>query len=404
MAEDRPTTSGEAFVLGMLDPSSFEYSLHWSSEERDMLDSLAHEASPDEDASSINGSVASSASHPSEKRQALAMKRHRKKKREEHNELKRAAFELETKLRELQQSRAVQDILQPPSKWQALATNEAKLEQQAKLENKQLKELVQDHMATAQAFANLLEKTWHQSKVKALVENANDKWKQLVLVADPSLRAAAINLILEREFGRMDSAYVEAGLIDAPFGVQKHVSRYTHANSLEFHTIVCRYTPLPLQTVLDGSWNVLRGTASIKGFNRYCNGLVDIDATTIYVDGWFVHPLGHFQRRTLMKQFRDESRVVIVCRSIDYDELAPYDPAQPHANEVSWNLLEANPDGGTNVKFFQKFRPSKWTAATPMNPQWAETFEQHSAMISHSVHKYIDDFAAGTARDEYHQL
>ncbi|OQR93332.1 hypothetical protein ACHHYP_02644 [Achlya hypogyna] len=393
----------EAFVLDMLDPSSFEYSLQWSSEERDMLDSLMGEdktpSVEDDDAASVADSAASSTAP--EKRQALAMQRHRRKKRAEHNELKRAAFELEAKLRELQQSRTVQDILQPPTKWQTLATNEAKLEQKAKLENKRLKELVQEHMVTAQAFANLLEKSWHHSKVKALVENAADKWKQLVLVADPSLRVTAMNNILEREYAKMDSAYVEAGLIDAPLDLRKHVSRYTHNNSLEFHTIVCRHTPLPLHAVIDGSWHVLRGTASIKGFNRYCKGLTDIDADTIYVDGWFVHPLGHFQRRTLMKKFREgDTRCVIVCRSIDEDEIAPYDPQAPFVNEVSWNLLEAAPGGGTNVKFFQKFRPSEWTVATPLNSEWEATFDQHSAMISTYVRKYIDDFATAAVSQE----
>ncbi|OQS04108.1 hypothetical protein THRCLA_20973 [Thraustotheca clavata] len=400
-SKDNPN---EAFVLGMLDPVCYDYSLEWSSEERDMITSLCQDESPptsvkDDDTASVVSSTTTSVASQPEKRQALAMKRHRKKKREEYNQLKRAAFDLEAKLMELQQSKAMNDMLQPPTKWKQLATNEAKLEQKAKLENKQLKELVQEHMATAQAFANLLEKTWHHTRVKTFTESPSDKWKQLVLVREPALRTIAMNNMLDQEYAKMNSAYVEAGLIDATLGLQQHISRYTHNNSLEFHTIVCRHTPLPLHGVIEGSWLVLRGTASIQDFNRYCKSYVEVDGITTYVDGWFVHPLGHFQRRTLMRKYYESTaegreKCTIVCRSIEEDELAPYDPHTPYANEVSWNLLEAHPDGGTIVKFFQKFRPSRWTASTPMSTQWQATFDAHSKMIGTSVEEYIDGIAA----------
>ncbi|KDO35125.1 hypothetical protein SPRG_01192 [Saprolegnia parasitica CBS 223.65] len=254
-------------------------------------------------------------------------------------------------------------------------------------------------MVTVQTFASLLDKTWQQSKAMTYVRGpAEKKWEQLVLVADPTLRVRGMHAMLDRERARIESAFVEAGLIDVVDEVQKHVSQYTHNNSLEFHTILHRHTPLSLHALLEGTWNVLRGTVTIQNLPRYCKHLEDIDADTTYVSGWLEHPLGQFQRRVLCKQYVSEvdgrTQCIIVCRSIEDDELSPYDASLPHANEVSWTFMEANPSGGTTVKYFQKLRPSAWTASTPMSSHWADRLEEHSQKVRHAVHQYLDHFGA----------
>ncbi|EQC41140.1 hypothetical protein SDRG_01118 [Saprolegnia diclina VS20] len=371
-----------AEVVNMLDLATCDYSTQWSAEESEMLDLLcADSPKPHDDRKTI-------------------LQRHRLKKREEREELKRAAVELEAKLLQLQQAKV--NPLLPPTKWKQLASDEARREGAAKSENKQLKELVQAHMVTAQALANLLEKTRERTGATNALGNPTEKWKQLILVQDPSLRTAAIHHMLDREHAKLFSAFVEASLVDATGDIQKHIAKYGHHDAMEFHSIGCRHVDQPLPGVLLASLDVLRGSVPIAQLNRRCKELVTIDADTTYVIGTFDHPLGEFQRRILCKVYGYEGvprheRCVVVCRSIHEDELLPYDPSTPYAVEVAWLTLEANKTGGTDVKYFQKFRPSTWSAATPVSSHWLSQVDEHSKNMRHAARRYIDQVASSTA-------
>ncbi|KDO35132.1 hypothetical protein SPRG_01199 [Saprolegnia parasitica CBS 223.65] len=387
----------EAFVAGTLDPSSFDYSVQWSRDESEILSTLLPPRSN-------SSPEAATPTHPARLKHNLALQEYRKRKRNEMQQLRQAATELEARLRQLQDAKAKKDLLRPPSKWQQLAVSERQMEKAARTENQQLRELVQNHMMTAQIFANVLEKTYDQTQSIAFLDAPEDKWKQLILAADPLLRTLAMHQILDREHGRFHSAYIEAGLIDVDDEFQKHIAKFHHHNAHEFHTIVHRRTRLQLRCVVEGTWNVIRGTAGgIPNMNRSCKELIDIDADTSYVTGWFDHPLGKFQRRVLCKRYYDTQDVttaakcIIVCRSIDDDEQSPYDPSTPYSNEVSWHLLEANADGA-DFKYFQKFRPSQWT--TTLTAHWEKTLEQASHVMRRAVNQYIDEYGKAQAHEQ----
>ncbi|KDO35133.1 hypothetical protein SPRG_01200 [Saprolegnia parasitica CBS 223.65] len=382
----------EAYLVDFLDLSSFDYSVQWSSQETEILATLLHpiDESPPQSADDL------ATLPPSKVKHNLALKRYRKKKRDEMQQLKEAASDLELRLLQLQMAKAASDSLQPPTKWQQLVVNERQREKQAWAENENLRKLVKEHMITAQVFAHMLEKTWEQTQSIAFLETPDEKWKQLILVLDPALRHRAMHQILDREHLRCHDAFIQAQLIDVDDEFQKHIAKFHHHNAHEFHTIVHRRTRLQLRCVVEGTWNVIRGTAGgIPNMNRSCKELIDIDADTSYVTGWFDHPLGKFQRRVLCKRYYDTQDVttaakcIIVCRSIDDDEQSPYDPSTPYSNEVSWHLLEANADGA-DFKYFQKFRPSQWT--TTLTAHWEKTLEQASHVMRRAVNQYIDGF------------
>ncbi|OQR97911.1 hypothetical protein THRCLA_21915, partial [Thraustotheca clavata] len=375
----------EAFILGTLDPLNCDYSVQWSSHETEILSSLLGKERPSPKAT------------PS--KHSLALQQYRKRKRAEYLQLKQAAKELEERLQQLKDAKTKKESLQPPSKWQKLALTERQKQKTSQQENQQLRDLVQSHMVTAQIFANVLEKTWEQSKTVAFLEVPEAKWKQLILVKDTSLRTSAMQQILDREHDNFHSAYIEAGLIDATHEFQKHIAKFDRSSSHEFHTIVHRVTKLPFAAVVEGTWNVILGTADgIPNISRSCKEIIDIDDNMSYVTGWFDHALGKFQRRVLCKRYYNEAnpneatQCIIVCRSIEDDELSPYDSNTLYSNEVSWHLLEAT-DEGTDFKYFQKFRPSKWTdSSTKLSSHDVQTLEQASNKMRRAVNQYIDEF------------
>ncbi|KDO15818.1 hypothetical protein SPRG_18645, partial [Saprolegnia parasitica CBS 223.65] len=272
----------EAFLVDILDLSSFDFSIQWSSQETEILATLLQpiDESPPQSADDL------ATLPPSKVKHNLALKRYRKKKRDEMQQLKEAVSDLELRLLQLQMAKAASDSLQPPTKWQQLAVNERQREKQAWTENENLRKLVKEHMITAQAFAHMLEKTWEQTQSIAFLDAPEDKWKQLILVLDPALRLRAMHQILDREHLRCHDAFIQAQLIDVDDEFQKHIAKFHHHNAHEFHTIVHRRTRLQLRCVVEGTWNVIRGTAGgIPNMNRSCKELIDIDADTSYVTG-----------------------------------------------------------------------------------------------------------------------
>ncbi|EQC35121.1 hypothetical protein SDRG_07355 [Saprolegnia diclina VS20] len=383
---------GEALAVDVHDPSGCDYSVQWSPEERNILDNLLGDDETDHSESPPPGRNGS--------KHRLVLQRYRKRKREELLHLRNAANELEARLQQLQAAKAHEDRVRPPTKWRQLAVQERQHEVAARKENQQLRELVHRHMVTAQIFASVLEKTREDTQSLAVFDAPTDKWRSLILVKDTSLRTAAMHQILDREYANFDSAFIEAGLVDVSEDFQKHISKFMPDAAHEFQNVVYRRTGLPLRCVAAGLWNVIRGTTDkLPNMNRHCHTLLDVDTHTSYVSGTLSHPLGTFQRRVLCKLYfnapdpKAATRCVIVCRSIEDDELSPYSEHSPYSNEVSWHALETNEVGGTDLKFFQKFRPSASTNANlPLNSTWMRTLEQDSRLMRRAVHQYIDEF------------
>ncbi|OQS03822.1 Mitochondrial Carrier (MC) Family [Thraustotheca clavata] len=310
-------------------------SVDWTAEEASILDTLLSSPKP---------------SKADKHRVVLA--RYRKRKRDELLQLRCTASELEARLTHLQELHQLEDLEHPPSKWQKLANKERQREMAAMAENAQLRDLVRNQLVTAQIFAKLIAKAWEERSSTMPMDLEEDKWKSLHLVADPTLRAAGMVNILDRERANVESAFIEAGLIDVEADFQKHISKCIPDTPHEFQNVVYRHTRLPLKYVAEGVWRCIRGTAGgIPNINRHCTQFVNVDKYTSYVKGWLEHPLGRFQRRVLCKLYFDNEQVteatqcLVVCRSIEQDDVDPYDSNQPYSNEVSWHLLEAAADG-----------------------------------------------------------
>ncbi|EQC41137.1 hypothetical protein SDRG_01115 [Saprolegnia diclina VS20] len=367
----------EEIGMELFDVGCYQYSVEWSAEESAILDGLLHDNSSDD------------AATPKPSSHSIVLKRYRKKKRTEFLELKRAAQELEVRLMQLSEAKQLRDVLSPPGRWQKIAVQLKMDTAAAHIENKQLKELVQAHLVTVQTLGSMLDKT-HELAL-TLNPAPEMRWQQLVLVADPDLRRAGIHGIMDRECGKLASVFIEAGLTDAKDEFQKHISKLSVSGGHEFHVVVHRHLGLPVSVALERCWDVSLGASMFfPSLPHQTLSATAIDANTSYVVGWLNHPLGRFQRRALCKRFPGEKRSTLIVRSIDLDEDAPYDPSLPYAIEVIWVQFDARMDGGTDVKVFQKFRPSHWTADMLATVQWPEALEKGALDLHQAIHDHIE--------------
>ncbi|OQS03088.1 hypothetical protein THRCLA_04598, partial [Thraustotheca clavata] len=265
------------------------------------------------------------------------------------------------------------------SKWQKLAVNEAKRKSQAIAENNQLKSLVREKEITAKALSGILQKTWQQSKAMMYVNNTKDKWKQLVLVKDPNFRELAMHQIVDREFEKIDSAFVEAGIMDVDCDVRKYLTKTLQNDTIEFTTIVNSNKKLPLQLVIQAAWKMVQGDISID-IENHAPSQKHLVTEAFYTTSPLNHPLGQFQRRVICKKYvhpaEQDKRCIIVCRSVVDDEVYPYEENMPYANEIFWLLLEGN-NTLTNFKLYHKVQPSVYNPEITMSSLWCTRMKEH---------------------------
>ncbi|KDO23307.1 hypothetical protein SPRG_11621 [Saprolegnia parasitica CBS 223.65] len=289
-------------------------------------------------------------------KQVLAVQRHRQKQRNELNYLKSKVEELQLNLQSMTQAKALQDILHPPSKWEKLAKNERRREQEALLENTRLKEALEEQVQFAECLVNIVQK---KPRLAINHADATDQWKLLKLVADPVTRDAAYHAIVDREYAKLNSAFIEAGLMETSWEGRRHVP-IVHDGCLEVQTIIrCKF-PVLFNVVADAVWEVARGAAEVMALQGVYKMMLELDASMTYVTGKRESPVGNIQRRVIAKRYfeTNPTRCVIVHRSIYDDELYPLLPDYAIANEIAWMSVEMDAQGLTELKYFQKAKPS----------------------------------------------
>ncbi|OQR82632.1 hypothetical protein ACHHYP_15701 [Achlya hypogyna] len=288
-------------------------------------------------------------------KQVLAVQRHRQKQRNELAYLKQKVEELQSNLQGITQAKALQDILHPPSKWEKLAKDELRREQEAVLENARLKEALEEQVQFAECLVNIVQK---KSRVALNSGEAQDQWKLLKLVAAPEARDAAYHAIVDREYSKFNSAFIEAGLIETSWEGRRHVPIVTHG-CLEVQTIIRSKLPVLFNIVADAVWEVARGAAEVMALQGVYRMMLELDDSMTYVTGKRESPVGKIQRRVVVKRYWESNptRCVIVHRSIYDDELYPLLPDYAIANEVAWMSVEMDPSGLTDFKYFQKAKP-----------------------------------------------
>ncbi|OQR91931.1 hypothetical protein THRCLA_22425, partial [Thraustotheca clavata] len=287
-------------------------------------------------------------------KQVLAVQRHRLKQRNELNYLKSKVGELQMNLNNLTQAKALQDILHPPSKWEKLAKNERRRQQEALLENTRLKEALEEQVQFAECLVNIVQK-----KPRLALNNseANDQWKLLKLVADPAAREAAYHAIVDREYAKLNSAFVEAGLIETTWEGRKHIP-VLHHGILEVQTLIRWKFPVLANIVADAVWEVARGALQVM--QQAYTMMVEVEPSLTYITGKRESFVGNIQRRVIAKRYyeADPPRWIMITRSIYDDELYPLLPDYSIANEVAWMVIEMDNQGMTEFKYFQKAKPS----------------------------------------------
>ncbi|EQC35764.1 hypothetical protein SDRG_06523 [Saprolegnia diclina VS20] len=314
--------------------------------------------------------------------------RHRKKQQDELVYLKRKVDELQGQLTQLTLTQAMFPP-EPDSKWKKLAKDERKRQADVLHENKRLKTAIEEQVHFAECLVEILKRR------PTLDDTAQDQqWKLLKLVAEPRARHAAYHALVDHEYAKMDSVFIEVGIIDFAHGDHRRAMPQLLANgNIEIEEIVIGRFAVPLSIVAEAAWAVLRGAVQVSAFPGHYTVLEHIDASTAYTNSYCLHELGNSQSRTVVKKYMESpSRCVFVCRSVMEDELLPLDPAYVTCNEVSWLAFDVDESGAALGRFVQKawLRPGELVAGGVVPDYLMNAYTEGTRSLEEAIKMQID--------------
>ncbi|KAG9407532.1 hypothetical protein AC1031_002247 [Aphanomyces cochlioides] len=224
------------------------------------------------------------------------------------------------------------------TKWEKAAKSECMEKNRSIQENEQLKEAVHQQATLIQQMEKLCNK-----KMRLTAEDA-EAWQDYRLAAHESLRVAAIHAIADRQYRRMQNAFIQAGV----FGCTKDLfrTRITEKNPKSFAIEMANHVtlPAPFRVVSSAAWRIIGGPDGYVMTQGTIETTDFVDRHTVYSrlvlnqsDGSTVH--SNFIR----KRYIEEDREVIVARSVLEDALVPHMSKGAVDNKCLWFEVEPLP-------------------------------------------------------------
>ncbi|OQR82610.1 hypothetical protein ACHHYP_15696 [Achlya hypogyna] len=272
--------------------------------------------------------------------------------------LRQQVTALEGRLYEFQCVGEARERRQPQCHWEGLARKERERLMTSVMENRRLKDAVKERAEHAQSLALLVAKP---PRCFAVETPLGTNWKHLKLGTDPLQRYSAYHEMADRERRNLRSALLEAGLVATSQLPHEFSPRIFH-DTLEVQARAAAKLAMPLQTAMDFEiisevlWDIMSGTVLRPSPTGRREVLANVDESTVYITTKRQYSLSSAHRHVIVKRYTEGRRFVIVWRSIEDDELFPFDDAFDVSREVGWLVLEPQ-NGFFQFKTFAKIQP-----------------------------------------------
>ncbi|KAG9407462.1 hypothetical protein AC1031_002183 [Aphanomyces cochlioides] len=235
------------------------------------------------------------------------------------------------------------------SYWEKAARVQLFQKQKAIQENEQLREATKENSAFIAKM-----KTFLLKKPRLDAESKVDEWQQYKLAATACLRAAGIHAIADRQYDRLDSALINAGLKGLKENYSSVRPTIKNAGKTLFVEIIRRIKlDAPRSAIANAAWAVfIDPQKQIPVPIDAQRSIEMLDSSTMYemfqertTDGVVCH--SNFIR----KVYDEEGRHVILSRTVLHDALAPQMIHGDVEDESVWIVVEAD-ERNPNQCFF----------------------------------------------------
>ncbi|OQR82639.1 hypothetical protein ACHHYP_15706 [Achlya hypogyna] len=296
--------------------------------------------------------------------------------------------ELQDQVRVLTESNELCAMVEPPSEWKQIAQREHKRRIRAMRENERLKASLEEQVKFAESLAAIVRK---KPRLLLFPVDTGDP-DDAVLEADSTARRATAHALLDAELGLLDSAFVEAKLIDPESDRRGH-SAVAGPASLEVHTIVHTRVAGGLSLVGRAVWDVFRGAYPVRSLEGSYELVEEMDEDTSYLHSHRHYATGSMLRRVILRRYIDgPHRWLIVGRHISKDAAFPVN--QPVSRERFWVSLEEETDDDgkswTTAKYFQKSKPCFAQPPTDASQYLMQVYADHTLNFERAIRVLVD--------------
>ncbi|CAK4316641.1 unnamed protein product [Aphanomyces euteiches] len=222
------------------------------------------------------------------------------------------------------------------SEWEKIARDEFFEKNKSMRENEKLRAAVHEHATFIDEMKHILRK---KPRLMLTTDLSSDAWQSCKLAAHASLRSAAIHAIADRQYARMQSKFIQAGVLNATDDILRaNWFPQPDGNVLVEYTY---HVPLaaPFHLIGEAIW---KHFSSEKTYTEETSDTVEaidaLDDFTLYrtfrrvrvEDGWTVHS------NIVYKYHVEEERKDVVWRSVLEDELLPHMARGNVHDESGW--------------------------------------------------------------------
>ncbi|KAF0688800.1 Aste57867_19622 [Aphanomyces stellatus] len=223
------------------------------------------------------------------------------------------------------------------SPWEMAARDELLERNRAVAENKHLKDAVEEQSTFVEQMKKMLMKK--PRLMAASIDPTSEAWQEYKLAATTSLRVASIHAIADRQFRRLQNAFIQAGLFQSPALRIADAAPRVQGDGTILMEFKRRFTlPVPLHVGGPAAWRVMQSYAPVCTDAHYTTE--DIDSRTVY-QTFSQHVRGlDLHSNAIRKYYPADTRHVIVWRNVLEDALLPHMSRGSVNNEWGWMVGE----------------------------------------------------------------
>ncbi|CAK4074799.1 unnamed protein product [Aphanomyces euteiches] len=188
-------------------------------------------------------------------------------------------------------------------------------------------------------------KTLLHKKPRLNAKLSSEDWQECKLAVSASLRAAGIHAIADRQYTRLDTALINAGL----FGVKHNYSCVRPKTNSQGKRISVEHIhsvklDAPREAVVRAIWSFLKEPHLQSPLPSDAHRVIEIvDQNTLYEMYKERSPAGVFCHSNIIRKlYAERHRHVILSRTVLHDALAPHMVQGDVEDESSWIVVEDN--------------------------------------------------------------
>ncbi|CAK4738776.1 unnamed protein product [Aphanomyces euteiches] len=238
-------------------------------------------------------------------------------------------------------------ILEMPL-WERTAKQELAEKNKSMEENEYLREAVGQHATFIEQMQRVFRK---KPRLTSHIDIHSEEWKYYKLAAQTSLREAAIHAIADRQYHRMQSAMVKAGVHDRDKSLFQMTAKPQPDRSFVLEIIQHVDLNAPFRLIGAASWDVFEGSQPLNLPANAAQSYTHVDPYNVYATYMQERNGQVWHSNMVRKYYVEPDREVIVSRNVYEDAALPQMTKETTEDRCMWLIVKPLADDPNRCRF-----------------------------------------------------